>query len=252
MAAPTVVTCAANTWTKVATGVIAARVWIMENGPNAYFHTYVATGGAAPTDLSKAAIAPMGDRDNAQPSFEQDFGELSDLYVYARGAAGSVRVDAGAGGGGFDATIATNTGATAASVASIDGKTPAKGATTAAGSVPVTLASDDAQLSQLNKGQTGIVGVHASAVVVDFSAGVDTSATPLTAGKTYRFLATEDCHFCMTTAGADDATTVDTPLGAWSPEPFKVPASELTNLYVSAIGNIPGLGLGELFISELT
>lgn len=251
MAAPNVVACAADTWTKVADNVIAARVWIMSNAPSMYYHTYVAHGAAAPTDLSTAAIAPGGDRDNAQPSFEQDFGELSDLYVRPAGAAGSVRVDAGAGGGGFDATIATNTGNTATSAASIDGKTPAKGTAVMAGSTPVTIATDDTQISQLNKGQTGIVGVHGTSEVVDFSAGVATSSNPLTAGKTYRFLATEDCHFCMTTSGADDATTSDTPLGAWSPEPFKVP-SGATSLYVSAILDVTGLAKGKLFIDELT
>lgn len=93
MSDPTIVACTADAWTKVASSVIAARVWLMKTTPSLYLHTYVAAGTAAPTDLSEAVATSYSDRDEEHPSVDFQFAEPVDIYYYARGDAGSVRVD---------------------------------------------------------------------------------------------------------------------------------------------------------------
>ncbi|MBW1725969.1 MAG: hypothetical protein JRJ62_00025 [Deltaproteobacteria bacterium] len=85
MANPVVVACTADTWVKVITGLTAATIRIMSDAPSKYLWTYIATTGAAPTNLSNAV--PLNDGESLS------FGASADVYVYARGKAGSVRID---------------------------------------------------------------------------------------------------------------------------------------------------------------
>lgn len=85
MANPVVVPCPANQWTKVITNLTAAAIRIMSNAPDKYLFTYIATTGAAPTDLSEAV--PL---DKNTPL---SFALAADVYVYAIGGVGKVRID---------------------------------------------------------------------------------------------------------------------------------------------------------------
>jgi hypothetical protein len=89
MAAPVTVTCTADTWVKVATGVTSAVIHRISTAPNVYKMTYVATAAAAPTDDSLAALM-FSDSPN-----EEKFSNSasSDIYVKAVKVAGEVRVD---------------------------------------------------------------------------------------------------------------------------------------------------------------
>ena len=84
MASPVSVTVPVNTWTLVATNVTEGNVWILNNRA-VYSHYYVATGGAAPTDMSEAAVLP-------EPGLPISVDVASDIYVYAAGVAGEVLV----------------------------------------------------------------------------------------------------------------------------------------------------------------
>ena len=86
MADPVIKPCAKGVWTKVATNVTAATVWKKKTSPNAYYQTYRDTGTAAPTDLADAI--PI-----VEPGQTFSFGAAADIYIYAKGKAGSVRVD---------------------------------------------------------------------------------------------------------------------------------------------------------------
>jgi hypothetical protein len=89
MSNPNFVNCPANTWTKVATNVITGQVW-RDKTTVKYLHTYRETGDAAPTD-----------RAEGMPIFvqeESDHESISavsgiDVYIYAIGEDGRVRVD---------------------------------------------------------------------------------------------------------------------------------------------------------------
>lgn len=86
MANPAVVVCAANQWTKVATSVTSGQLHLLSRAPSQYSHTYRDTGQAAPTDLSEAVVI---DRVSIPISAPVNI----DVYVYAHGVAGNVRVD---------------------------------------------------------------------------------------------------------------------------------------------------------------
>jgi hypothetical protein len=86
MANPAVTACTKDAWTKVATNVTAGKVHILSNAPNQYSQTYRATGEAAPTTLPEAVAIP-------DVTFTITAAAAIDVYVYAHGAAGSVRVD---------------------------------------------------------------------------------------------------------------------------------------------------------------
>lgn len=90
MAAPSVVTCTADTWVKVATGITSATIHRLSVAPNVYRQTYVLTGVAAPADDSMAALM-FSDSPNEEIHKSS---EAVDYYVKAVGVAGSVRVDA--------------------------------------------------------------------------------------------------------------------------------------------------------------
>jgi hypothetical protein len=86
MANPAVTACTKDAWTKVATNVTAGKVHILSNAPNQYSQTYRTTGEAAPTTLAEAVAIP-------DVTFTITAAAAIDVYVYAHGAAGSVRVD---------------------------------------------------------------------------------------------------------------------------------------------------------------
>jgi hypothetical protein len=86
MANPAIVTCTKDTWVKVATNVTAGQVHILSNAPNQYSQTYRATGEAAPTTLAEAVTM-------STVSLPISASAAIDVYIYAHGAAGSVRVD---------------------------------------------------------------------------------------------------------------------------------------------------------------
>ena len=85
MANPVKVDCPANVWTKVITNLTAASIRLISNAPDRYSWTYIATTGATPTDLSEAV--PL------EANTDLSFGAAADVYVYAHGKAGSVRID---------------------------------------------------------------------------------------------------------------------------------------------------------------
>ena len=86
MADPVIVACAADTWVKIATGVIYGQVWIKDFTPNRYLQAHVDTTNPAPVDNTKA-VAFIG----ITMSIRADV--AIDVYLKAVGAAGSVRVD---------------------------------------------------------------------------------------------------------------------------------------------------------------
>jgi hypothetical protein len=89
MADPAVIPCPADTWVKVVTNVVTGLIWRMTVGPQ-YYHTYRLTGTAAPTDLTDAVPIFR----NEESDYEQiSANEGIDVYIYARGKAGKVRVD---------------------------------------------------------------------------------------------------------------------------------------------------------------
>ena len=75
-----------DTWTKVATDVQSGQVVILNNAPGSYLHDFKATGEAAPTDDSMALSFDKSGIEEIKSSFSID------VYIKARGAAGSVLV----------------------------------------------------------------------------------------------------------------------------------------------------------------
>jgi len=86
MGDPVIVACTKDAWKKVATNVTAATVWKKSTAPAVYHQTYRDTGTAAPADLTDAI--PM-----IEPGQAFSFSAAADIYIYAKGKAGSVRVD---------------------------------------------------------------------------------------------------------------------------------------------------------------
>lgn len=86
MADPVVTACAKGAWTKVATSVTSGQIHLLSNAPTQYSQTYRMTGEDAPTDLSDAVVI-------GQTSIPISAPASIDVYVYAHGSAGSVRVD---------------------------------------------------------------------------------------------------------------------------------------------------------------
>jgi hypothetical protein len=89
MPASAPITCTADTWVKIATGVTSAVIHKLSVSPNVYKQTYVATTDPAPTDDLNAVLA-FGDCN----SFIFSESESSDIYIKAVRVDGSVRVDA--------------------------------------------------------------------------------------------------------------------------------------------------------------
>lgn len=87
MTSPAAVACAADTWVKVATNVTRCRVDIKDLEP-VYVYTYVDTSGAAPTTEATALRITDG-------HIIFDIAAAADIYVKAKGVAGSVVVSVG-------------------------------------------------------------------------------------------------------------------------------------------------------------
>ncbi len=88
MADPVVVTCPKDTWQIVATGVTSGWLYRIERAPGVYLQTYRDTGGAAPVGIDEG-VPVFVDGRPADISAVADI----DVYIYAAGAAGSVRAD---------------------------------------------------------------------------------------------------------------------------------------------------------------
>jgi len=86
MANPLIVPCPADTWTKVATGATSGVIYTKDRPSGGLYHTNVLTLGAAPTGETEAIPIIDGKLDIVVAA-------ASDIYIYAKGAAGSVRVD---------------------------------------------------------------------------------------------------------------------------------------------------------------
>ena len=90
MASPVIVPIPSNTWTIVATNVTSCRIFPMVIPAGNYLHTYRATGAAAPANLRDAVmIAPADSVD-----YSAAVAAPIDVYIWAGGFVGSVRVDA--------------------------------------------------------------------------------------------------------------------------------------------------------------
>ena len=88
MATPVFVTCTKDTWKKVATNVQTGFVHKVSHAPNMYLQTYRDTGDAAPT------LRTDGVELFAKGITEDIFAIAGiDVYVWADGDAGKVRVD---------------------------------------------------------------------------------------------------------------------------------------------------------------
>ena len=83
---PAVIACTKDAWTKVAADVTSGMIHILSGAPNQYSHTYRVTGNAAPSDLADAITLQYVSTSISAPG-------AIDVYVYAHGVAGSVRVD---------------------------------------------------------------------------------------------------------------------------------------------------------------
>ena len=84
---PINVTCPADVWTKVATGVTSAIVKKMNVRPNVYLETYRLTLDPAPADNTGAN--PI----DASGELNVNSAVAIDVYIQPVGAAGQVRVD---------------------------------------------------------------------------------------------------------------------------------------------------------------
>ncbi len=87
MGNPQFVNCPADTWTKVATAIISGQLWKANTTP-VYLQTYKLTGEAVPSSRDEGMkLFSDGDSESISSS------EPIDIYVYAVGSAGRVRVD---------------------------------------------------------------------------------------------------------------------------------------------------------------
>ena len=87
MANPILVACAKNAWTKVATNVQTGFIHKVK-GINGYLQTYRDTTDPAPTLITQGVVAF---ENSGTESINATAG--IDVYIWAQGAAGSVRVD---------------------------------------------------------------------------------------------------------------------------------------------------------------
>jgi len=90
MADPVLVTCTQGQWTKVATAVMSGQIWRKDSTPH-YLHTIRDTGGTPPDalDLNEEGVHMFV---HSQSELIQDDSPI-DIYIYALGADGVVRVD---------------------------------------------------------------------------------------------------------------------------------------------------------------
>ena len=87
MANPIFVACPADQFTKIATAVTTGQIWKAQSTA-VYLQTYKLTGEAAPSSRDEGMkLFANGDSEEISSS------EFIDVYVYAIGSAGRVRVD---------------------------------------------------------------------------------------------------------------------------------------------------------------
>lgn len=85
---PAIVTCTLDTWVKVADAVTSGIIHKVSNAPTIYKQTYRVAANPAPTDDTDAVAAFV---DGAPLAISAD--ATIDVYIKAKGSAGSVRVD---------------------------------------------------------------------------------------------------------------------------------------------------------------
>lgn len=85
---PTFVDLPADTWTKVASGVVAGVLHRVSTRPNVYLQTTRDAGGVAPTLRTEGVKVFVG-----EDAAEISAGSQKDIYLYPVGVAGRVRVD---------------------------------------------------------------------------------------------------------------------------------------------------------------
>ncbi len=89
MSNPVLIDCPAETWTKVATGVLTGNIYRVKTNPRVYLQTVRDTGEPAPTNLSEG-VPMFKDYPNRE---EVSSNVAIDIYIYPRNKAGKVRVD---------------------------------------------------------------------------------------------------------------------------------------------------------------
>lgn len=85
------ITCAANAWTPVATNVTSGTIHKVSASPAIYLQAFVATGDAAPVGRDLGVAAFKDSRLNSTAGISHS--SPIDVYIWADGAAGEVRVD---------------------------------------------------------------------------------------------------------------------------------------------------------------
>lgn len=87
---PVFVDCPVGTWQIVATSVVSGQIWRASLAPDIYIHTYRLTGDPAPTERSEGTTIFV----DTEREVEYISASLPiDVYIYAVGDAGRVRVD---------------------------------------------------------------------------------------------------------------------------------------------------------------
>ena len=85
---PTIVTCTLDTWVEVANSVTAGTVHKLSNAPTLYKQTYRLAASGPPSDELDGVPAFVNDEPLAISA-----DAVIDVYIMAKGKAGSVRVD---------------------------------------------------------------------------------------------------------------------------------------------------------------
>jgi len=91
MAAPVIVACTKEAWTKVATATQSGLIHLKTGVDQVWLQTYVLTGASAPSDDSTAVI--FGKDSISGETEEIGASAPSDVYVYPTKKDGSVRVE---------------------------------------------------------------------------------------------------------------------------------------------------------------
>ena len=90
MSTPVFVALPADTWTKIATGIIHGLVHLVDSGPNVIRSTYIQpTGDPAPADDAALGVPAFEGTSVEQINFDS----AADVYLRPEGEASRVRVD---------------------------------------------------------------------------------------------------------------------------------------------------------------
>jgi hypothetical protein len=85
MANPAIIECPAGEWTKVAADTVSGKIYILNHSPNVYLHTYRTAEDSAPTGIAEGVKMQAVELISAVAGI--------DVYVWAVGVPGTVRVD---------------------------------------------------------------------------------------------------------------------------------------------------------------